>query len=110
MPETQAQRVRFTAKDVDIWVTKYCEKHKAFCDNTITRASIERYVPELKYIAAHWEAARNGNITWLRIIIAEYEKPMIDPKNAPTKFDLIDAIYRQMRLNSITNIRGYLKI
>jgi hypothetical protein len=108
MTTPQAEKVRFTVKDVDTWKIDFCRRNKDFCANRFTKASVERYSIELQYIAAHWEAARQYK--WIGTVILEFEKPTKDPKNAPTKFDLMDELFRQMRLKALGSLRDKLKI
>lgn len=104
---TQAQKVRFTAKDVDAWTKDFCHRREKYCDMPFLKSAVDRYAIELKYIAAHWQAARfYGDYGRT---IREFEMETLDPENAPTKFDLMDRLYFMMYKRSLKSLQGQFK-
>lgn len=108
MGETQEQNVRFTARNVDVWSMDYCRRYKEYCKNPILKRQVARYAKELKYIASHWEAARNFG-DYGRTI-REFEQPTIDPKNAPSRIDLMDRLFIMMYNKSLKSLQAEFRI
>ncbi len=106
--KSQAERVRFTVKDVDAWQEDFLKRHEQYAKLRFLRENLERYAIELKYIATHWEAARAYRD--IGRIIREAERPTIDPKNATTKCQLMDQLYHQLSKTAMTNLRDLFKI